>query len=114
MSALGLLPTATVGCTESGLVKLAITPSPTKLKPAKLTLRATAAAGGKKDKDTFKLVCNPGRPTLATHVQPIFTANCTAAGCHAGQLPQSSCRSKRASRPPTSRNPRSRRRARGA
>jgi hypothetical protein len=89
VSALGQLPTATSGCTESGLVKLAIAPSQKKLKPAKLTLRTTAIAGGKKDKDTFRLVCSPGRPSLATHVQPIFDATCIAAGCHSGQLPQS-------------------------
>jgi hypothetical protein len=88
-SAIGALPMATEGCTDGGLVKLAITNSQSKLKPAKLTLRATAVAGGKKDKDTFKLVCNPGRPTLAANVQPIFTANCVFAGCHSGQLPQS-------------------------
>jgi hypothetical protein len=87
--AIGGLPMSTEGCTEQGLVKLAIANSPSKLKPAKLTLRATAVAGGKKDKDTFKLVCNPGRPTLAAHVQPIFTATCTFPGCHSGQLPQS-------------------------
>jgi len=89
IGALGQLPTVTSGCTESGLVKLTIATSQTKLKPAKVTLRVTAVAGGKKDKDTFKLVCNPGRPSLATHVQPIFTENCTYAGCHSGQLPQS-------------------------
>jgi hypothetical protein len=88
-SAFGSLPMSTEGCTEGGLVKLAITSSPSKLKPAKLTLRATAVAGGKKDKDTFKLVCNPARPTLAASIQPIFTATCTFAGCHSGQLPQS-------------------------
>jgi hypothetical protein len=88
VTALGQLPTATSGCTESGLVKLAIAPSQTKLKPAKLTLRVTAVAGGKRDKDTFKLVCNPGRPSLATHVQPIFNASCIASACHAGLLPQ--------------------------
>ena len=88
-TAIGALPMATEGCTESGLVKLALANSRSKLKPAKVTLRATAVAGGKKDKDTFKLVCNPGRPTLAANVQPIFTATCTFAGCHSGQLPQS-------------------------
>src|SRR5262249_48126385 len=36
------------------------------------------------------LVCNPAKPSLATNVQPIFTANCTYAGCHSGALPQSS------------------------
>jgi hypothetical protein len=88
-SAIGGLPTSTHGCTGGGLVKLAIASSRTKLAPAKLTLRATAVAGGRKDKDTFKLVCNPGRPTLAANVQPIFAATCTFAGCHSGQLPQS-------------------------
>src|SRR5262249_11804464 len=57
---------------------------------AKLTLKLTAVAGGKKDKDTLKLVCNPARPGLAANVQPIFTANCTYAGCHSGLIPQSS------------------------
>ena len=90
VTALGQLPTSTSGCTASGLVKLPIAPSPTKLKPAKLTLRVTASAGGKKDKDKLKLVCNPGRPSLAANVQPIFTATCTNPGCHSGQLPQSS------------------------
>jgi len=89
VTAFGALPTSTTGCTERGLVKLPIAASRTKLKPAKITLRATAVAGGKKDKDTFKLVCNPGRPTLAANVQPIFTETCTFAGCHSGQLPQS-------------------------
>jgi hypothetical protein len=90
VSAVSQLATSTPACTAPGLVKLAIAPSPTKLKPAKVTLRLSAAAGGKKDKDTLKLVCNPARPSLATNVQPIFTANCTYAGCHAGALPQSS------------------------
>jgi len=89
VSAFGALPTSSQGCTESGLVKLAIATSQSKLKPAKVTLRATAVAGGKKDKDTLKLVCNPGRPTLAANVQPIFTSTCAFAGCHSGQLPQS-------------------------
>jgi hypothetical protein len=88
-TAIGALPTATAGCTDGGLVRLAIANSPSKLKPAKVTLRASAVAGGKKDKDTVKLVCNPGRPTLAANVQPIFTATCAFAGCHSGQLPQS-------------------------
>ena len=88
-TAIGALPMAIEGCTDAGLVKLAIAASQSKLKPAKLTLRATAVAGGKKDKDTFKLVCNPGRPTLAINIQPIFTSTCTFAGCHSGQLPQS-------------------------
>jgi len=88
-SAIGGLPMATEGCTDGGLVTLAIASSRSKLMPAKLTLRATAVAGGKKDKDTFKLVCNPGRPTLAANIQPIFTATCTFPGCHSGQLPQS-------------------------
>jgi hypothetical protein len=90
VTALAGLSTSTPACTEPGLVKLTIAPSEKKLKPAKVTLRITAVAGGKKDKDTLKLVCNPARPSLATHVQPIFTANCTYAGCHAGALPQSS------------------------
>jgi hypothetical protein len=88
-AAIGALPMATEGCTGGGLVKLAIPTSRSKLKPAKVTLRATAVAGGKKDKDAFKLVCNPGRPTLAANVQPIFTETCTFDGCHSGQLPQS-------------------------
>lgn len=88
VSALGQLSTTATGCTSSGLVKLPIELSATKLKPAKLTLRVTAVAGGKKDKDKLKLVCNPGRPTLATNVQPIFTAACTNAGCHAGEFPE--------------------------
>ena len=90
VSALAQLPTNATGCTASGLVKLPIALSPAKLKPAKLTLRVTAVAGGKKDKDTLKLVCNPGRPSLATNVQPIFTAACTNAGCHAGAFPEHS------------------------
>jgi hypothetical protein len=89
VSAIGGLPMTTEGCTDGGLVKLPIASSPSRLQPAKLTLRATAVAGGKKDKDTFKLVCNPGRPTLAAHIQPIFTSSCTFPGCHSGQLPQS-------------------------
>ena len=88
-AAIGALPMAMEGCTGGGLVKLAIPTSRSKLKPAKVTLRATAVAGGKKDKDAFKLVCNPGRPTLAANVQPIFTETCTFDGCHSGQLPQS-------------------------
>jgi hypothetical protein len=90
VSALGGLSTTTSACTEKGLITLSIAPSAVKLKPAKLTLRLTAAAGGKKDKDTFKFVCNPARPGLAANVQPIFTTNCTYAGCHSGALPQSS------------------------
>jgi hypothetical protein len=90
VSAVAALSTSTPACTDPDLVKLVIAPSQTKLKPAKVTLKMTAVAGGKKDKDTLKLVCNPARPSLATNVQPIFTANCTYAGCHAGALPQSS------------------------
>jgi hypothetical protein len=90
VAAVAALSTTQTACTEGGLVKLRIALSQTKLKPAKVTLRLTATAGGKKDKDTLKLVCNPARPTLATTVQPIFTANCTYAGCHSGALPQSS------------------------
>jgi hypothetical protein len=89
-SAVAALSTSTPACTQPGLVKLTIVPSQTKLKPAKLTLRMTAVAGGKKDKDTLKLVCNPAKPSLAANVQPIFTENCTYAGCHSGALPQSS------------------------
>jgi hypothetical protein len=84
------LSIAMPACTAPGLVRLAITPSDVKLKPAKVTLKITAIAGGKKDKDTLKLACNPARPSLAAHVQPIFTQLCTYAGCHAGALPQSS------------------------
>src|SRR5262249_52055897 len=69
---------------------LSIAPSASKLKPAKLTLRLSAAAGGKKDKDTVKFVCNPAQPSLAHDVQPIFTTNCTYAGCHSGLLPEHS------------------------
>jgi len=90
VAAVAALATTTQACTAPGLVKLAIATSPVKLKPAKVTLRTTAVAGGKKDKDTLKLVCNPARPALAANVQPIFTANCTYAGCHSGPLPQSS------------------------
>jgi hypothetical protein len=88
-SAVAALSTSTAACTAPGLVKLTIAPSQVKLKPAKVTLRMTAVAGGKKDKDTLKLVCNPARPSLGANVQPIFTANCTYAGCHSGALPQS-------------------------
>jgi hypothetical protein len=90
VTAVAALSPSTPACTTPGLVVLAIAPSQTKLKPAKLTLRMTAVAGGKKDKDTLKLICNPATPSLATDVQPIFTANCTYAGCHSGALPQSS------------------------
>lgn len=90
VTAVGQLSTTAPSCTEQGLVKLTIAPSQTKLKAAKVTLRLAAAAGGKKDKDTLKLVCNPARPTLATNVQPIFTATCTYAGCHSGAIPERS------------------------
>jgi hypothetical protein len=90
VTAVGALSTSSPACTDPGLVKLAIATSQVKLKPAKVTLRITAVAGGKKDKDTLKLVCNPAKPSLATNVQPIFTANCTYAGCHSGAFPQSS------------------------
>ena len=89
-AAVGQLSPSQATCTDPGLVTLAIATSPVKLKPAKLTLRLTAIAGGKKDKDTLKLVCNPARPRLATDIQPIFTTNCTYAGCHSGLIPQSS------------------------
>ncbi len=82
VSAVGQLSTSTPSCTAPGLVKLPITLSQTKLKPAKVTLRLSATAGGKKDKDTLKLVCSPARPGLAANVQPIFTANCTYPVCH--------------------------------
>jgi hypothetical protein len=87
VGALRTLPTAAPACTERGLVKLAIVPSAKKLKAAKLTLRMTAVAGGRKDRDTFRLLCQPARPSLAADVQPIFAALCTYAGCHAGALP---------------------------
>jgi hypothetical protein len=90
VTAVSSLSTSTPACTDPGLVKLVIATSATKLKPAKVTLKTTAVAGGKKDKDTLKLVCNPAKPSLANDVQPIFTANCTYAGCHSGALPQSS------------------------
>jgi hypothetical protein len=86
-SAVRTLPTGAAACTDPGLVRLAIVPSAKRLKPAKLVLRMTAVAGGRKDRDRFKLVCAPARPSLAAHVQPIFTARCTYAGCHAGTLP---------------------------
>jgi hypothetical protein len=88
VSAVASLSTTTTACTAPGLVKLAIANSDVKLKPAKVTLRMTAVAGGKKDKDTVKLVCNPAKPGLEANVQPIFTANCTYAGCHSGPSPQ--------------------------
>jgi len=87
-AALGQLATAEQSCTATGLVELTIATSAKKLKPAKVTIRTTAVAGGKKDKDNLKLVCNPARPSLATHVQPIFTATCTFQGCHSGSFPQ--------------------------
>jgi hypothetical protein len=89
-SALAGLSTTAPSCTEPGLVKLAIALSQTKLKPAKLTLKLAASAGGKADKDVFKFVCNPARPGLAADVQPIFTETCTFAGCHSGAIPQRS------------------------
>jgi hypothetical protein len=88
VAALQALTTAEFACTDAGLVALAIAPSPKRLKPAKLTLRMTAVAAGRKDRDRFKLLCNPARPTLAADVQPIFTAICTYVGCHAGTLPE--------------------------
>lgn len=88
IAALGQLPTATHGCTPPGLVKLTIAVSPAKLKPAKVTLKVTAVAGGKKDKDKLRFVCNPGQPGLAANVQPIFTETCTFVGCHSGATPQ--------------------------
>lgn len=90
VAAVGQLSPSTPACTDPGLVRLVIVPSSVKLKPAKVTLRLTAVAGGKKDKDTIKLACNPARPSLAADVQPIFTTNCTYSGCHSGLLPQSS------------------------
>jgi hypothetical protein len=89
VAALAQLSTTTQACTEPGLVKLTIANSPSKLKPAKVTLKVTAVAGGKKDKDKLRFVCNPGQPGLAANVQPIFTDTCTFAGCHAGAFPQS-------------------------
>lgn len=88
VGAVASLSTTTTACTAPGLVKLTIANSDVKLKPAKVTLRMTAIAGGKTDKDTLKLVCNPAKPGLAANVQPIFTANCTYAGCHSGPSPQ--------------------------
>jgi hypothetical protein len=90
VAAVAGLSTSAQSCTDPGLVKLTIANSATKLKPVKVTLRLTAVAAGKKDKDTLKLVCNPAKPGLAATVQPIFTTNCTYAGCHSGLLPQSS------------------------
>lgn len=90
IAALAQLSTTTQACTEPGLVKLPIALSKTKLKQAKLTLLLRAAAGGKTDKDTLKLVCNPAKPSLAGNVQPIFTTNCTYAGCHSGAIPERS------------------------
>jgi hypothetical protein len=88
IAALAQLSTATPACTEPGLVKLTIANSPSKLKPAKVTLKVTAVAGGKKDKDKLRFVCNPGQPGLAANVQPIFTETCTFVGCHSGAIPE--------------------------
>jgi hypothetical protein len=88
VAAVRSLPTSAPACTDAGLVALAIAPSAKRLKPAKLTLRLTARAAGRKDKDRFRLLCHPARTSLAAHVQPIFTATCTYVGCHAGALPE--------------------------
>jgi hypothetical protein len=88
VAALGQLSTSTQACTDPGLVKLTIASSPVKLKPAKVSLKITAVAGGKKDKDKLRFVCNPAQPSLATNVQPIFTATCTYVGCHSGAFPE--------------------------
>jgi hypothetical protein len=88
IAALGQLAPTTQTCTDSGLVKLTIAPSPAKLKPAKVTVKVTAVASGKKDKDKLRFVCNPGEPGLAANVQPIFTETCTFVGCHSGTIPQ--------------------------
>ncbi|HXJ36740.1 MAG TPA: hypothetical protein VMS22_22115 [Candidatus Eisenbacteria bacterium] len=90
VSAVGQLSPSAQTCTAPGLVRLSIAPSQAKLKPAVVTVRTTAVAGGKKDKDKLKLVCNPARPGLAASVQPLFTATCTYTGCHSGELPQAS------------------------
>lgn len=51
-------------------------------------LTFTAASGGKKDKDKLVITCNPGlAPSLATVVQPIFTAKCAIPTCHVGLSP---------------------------
>lgn len=88
VAALAQLSTATPACTDPGLVKLTIANSPSKLKPAKVSLKVTAVAGGKKDKDKLRFVCNPAQPTLAANVQPIFTETCTFVGCHSGAFPE--------------------------
>jgi hypothetical protein len=90
VAALAGLSTTAPDCTKPDLVRLSIATSSKKLKPAKTTIRTTAIAGGKKDVDRVKLVCNPARPSLGTHVQPIFTATCTFAGCHSGSFPEQS------------------------
>ncbi len=90
VAAVGQLSASAHSCTEPGLVRLSIAPSQVKLKPAVVTVRTTAVAGGKRDKDKLKLVCNPARPGLGASVQPIFTATCTYTGCHSGALPKAS------------------------
>lgn len=71
-------------CTPPGLpVRLKI--SGTAVKPGKMRLRLTAAAGGKRDVDTLRFVCLPGTPSFRNDLQvPIFTPKCATSGCHRG------------------------------
>lgn len=79
-SALAALDPAQQACTTGGLTtRLEVKASG--IKPVVMRVKTTAVSGGKKDTDTVKLTCTPGRPTLAV-VQPIFTAKCATLGCH--------------------------------
>jgi hypothetical protein len=89
VAAIGALSPTGPACTAPGLVRLAIATSPTKLKPAKVRVKTTAVAGGKTDRDTIRLACEPARPSYAADLEPLFTQNCTFTGCHSAALPQS-------------------------
>ncbi len=52
------------------------------LKPAVAKVKASVAAGRKRDTDTATLTCMPGAPHFEADVQPLFTQKCAFSGCH--------------------------------
>ncbi len=82
--ALKALDLASAGCTPGGLPVALKAPTAKGVKPAKSRVTAIAASGGKRDRDALRFTCEPAAPSLAAHIQPIFSAKCATAACHVG------------------------------
>lgn len=87
-AALAGLDPAGVACATVAL-RVPLKVSLAGIKPGVSKLKVTAPAGGKRDTDRLKLVCqpNPTAPSLAQTVQPILTAKCAIPACHTGPAP---------------------------